>query len=697
MFLKCIDIAGFKSFADTTHIEFASGITALLGPNGCGKSNVVDAIKWVLGEQSSKSMRAEKMEDVIFNGSENHKAHNKAEVSLTISNAEGLLPIKTPLVKITRKLNRDGESEYCINDAKAKLKEIRELFWDTGVGKAAYSVMEQGKIDQILSSKPEERRYLFEEAAGITKFKVQGAEAERKLAKTKENMQQLEVILNEVKRSYDSLKTQAGRTVKYRQLREEVFNLETNIQLLRLKQFQQDKDARSEKLKSKSAQRDSLRAEIEKLTLSLDARRTTMSNIENELLEYQKNIVRLATEKNALEKERKMLNGQREEHKTKISQNEERKKTIEAEIEELTDDVDEQDSVVHSLEQKMIGIIDSISSLEESMQQMSANIHDNDLSIRRAEEEIRSFDRERIHYEKDLETITDSIVAALDAGLKQAGYNSADNKEGAEKIIEALNRIKTQLSGRGRLLLDLVASAQREQVSPLEVKKIAEKLSLALSEAIKTSTEALELFKEYQKSSAFLDDFIAPGGIITNKRLLDAAVRASKDSVEQRRERIESLRSDSEKQQKAINEKRGAIEELRLVRVQIETQGKAAQEHTRLIKRELNNKQVLQKHVQDDLYTDGRRLSETDSRIEEVEQEAADIEQKGIAMMVQLERCEQEIQKQSSTIRETQELIKKHSGELASVGEELEKIQLELVQAQTEIKNVADNFQAAPS
>ena len=200
MFLKSLEIFGFKSFVDRTRIEFSDGITALLGPNGCGKSNVVDAVKWVLGEQSAKNMRAEKMEDIIFNGTETRKPLNVAEVTLTIANDNGLLPLDVSEITIKRRLYRSGESEYYINNNQVKLKDIRELFWDTGVGKAAYSVMEQGKIDQILSSKPEDRRYLFEEAAGITRFKAKRAEAERKLERTEENMRQIEGILGEVKR-----------------------------------------------------------------------------------------------------------------------------------------------------------------------------------------------------------------------------------------------------------------------------------------------------------------------------------------------------------------------------------------------------------------------------------------------------------------------------------------------------------------
>ena len=249
MFLKSLDIYGFKSFADRTHIDFAEGITALLGPNGCGKSNVVDAIKWVLAENRSKNLRAEKMEDVIFNGTEKRASLNTAEVTLTLSNEKGLLPLDDSEIAITRRLYRSGDQEYFINQRPAGPTEIRRLFMDTGVGKAAYSVMEQGKIDQVLSSKPEDRRYLFEEAAGISRSKAECAEAERELEKTRINMQQIEISLNEIKRQYDSLKVQSEKTIKYRKFKEEIYENELDLTLLRLKNFVQEKARHEEELK----------------------------------------------------------------------------------------------------------------------------------------------------------------------------------------------------------------------------------------------------------------------------------------------------------------------------------------------------------------------------------------------------------------------------------------------------------------
>ena len=294
MFLKRLELFGFKSFADRTRIEFSEGITALLGPNGCGKSNVVDAVKWVLGEQAAKTMRAEKMEDVIFNGTESRKALNVAEVTLTISNDTGLLPIDTSEITIKRRLYRSGEGEYWINNQQCKLREVRELFWDTGVGKAAYSVMEQGKIDQILSSKPEDRRYLFEEAAGITRFKVKRAEAERKLERTEENMRQVESILNEVKRSYDSLKIQSDKTISWRKLKDDIFNFELDIQLLRLKGFIQTRHNCESDIQKATENRSRVQAQMDAVNAELSEHMDEVNTMEGRLVEMQQKIYGLA-------------------------------------------------------------------------------------------------------------------------------------------------------------------------------------------------------------------------------------------------------------------------------------------------------------------------------------------------------------------------------------------------------------------
>src|SRR5438552_12224622 len=235
MYLKNLTILGFKSFADKTSLNFQPGVTAIVGPNGCGKSNVSDAIRWVLGEQSAKALRGGEMADVIFTGTDGRKPLGMAEVSLTIGgfDQEHLkacgVDIAYSEVTVTRRVFRDGNSEYFINKTGCRLKDIQQLFMGTGVGRTSYSIMAQGNITQILSSKPEDRRMVFEEAAGITKFKAHKREALRKLEYTDQNLLRVNDLIREVKRQVGSLQRQAAKARRYKQLMLELQHLNTQL------------------------------------------------------------------------------------------------------------------------------------------------------------------------------------------------------------------------------------------------------------------------------------------------------------------------------------------------------------------------------------------------------------------------------------------------------------------------------------
>ncbi|MGB8853136.1 MAG: AAA family ATPase, partial [Pirellulales bacterium] len=216
--LKALELFGFKSFADRTRFEFPEGITVVVGPNGSGKSNVVDAIKWVLGEQSVRSLRGKEMTDVIFAGSQSRKPLNYAEVSLIFDNTAGALSVVAPEVQITRRVQRSGESEYLINGETSRLRDIRELFSGTGAATEAYSVIEQGRVDALLVASGRDRRAVFEEAAGITKFRARRAEALRRLERAELNRQRLADIVGEVSSRLETVKHQAARARRWRQM-----------------------------------------------------------------------------------------------------------------------------------------------------------------------------------------------------------------------------------------------------------------------------------------------------------------------------------------------------------------------------------------------------------------------------------------------------------------------------------------------
>jgi len=218
MHLKALKLHGFKSFADPTTLLFEPGVTAVVGPNGCGKSNIADSIRWVLGEQSAKALRGGKMQDVIFEGADTRRPAQLCEVSMLLTECEKQLGSDFHEIEITRRVYRDGQGEYLFNGQACRLKDIHKLFMDTGVGRTSYSIMAQGQIDQVLSSKPEERRAVFEEAAGITKYKSQRKEAMGKLALTDQNLARVSDVVGEVSRQIGSLKRQASKAMRYKRL-----------------------------------------------------------------------------------------------------------------------------------------------------------------------------------------------------------------------------------------------------------------------------------------------------------------------------------------------------------------------------------------------------------------------------------------------------------------------------------------------
>lgn len=276
MYLKRIELHGFKSFAEPTAIEFGPGMTAIVGPNGCGKSNIVDAVRWVLGEQSVKSLRGEKMEDCIFKGTERRKPMGMAEVSLTFADCEDVLGLEFNEVTITRRVLRSGEGQYFINRTPCRLKDIQRLFMDTGIGYNSYAILEQGRIDQILSARPDDRRAAFEEASGITRYKADKREAVRKLQRVEENLLRVADIIREVKRQMISLQRQAGKARRYQELHRRLRSLDLWLGRRQLEHLNSE-------LRKLELQRARLGEQIEAHKAELAAREAEAENLRREM------------------------------------------------------------------------------------------------------------------------------------------------------------------------------------------------------------------------------------------------------------------------------------------------------------------------------------------------------------------------------------------------------------------------------
>src|SRR5271170_5667131 len=290
MYLKSLNVVGFKSFADRTTLEFHEGVTAIVGPNGCGKSNVLDAVRWVLGEQSAKALRGGEMKDVIFSGTEQRPPLGMAEVSLTFGDCEEQLGVAYNEVTITRRVFRDGASEYELNKTACRLRDIHSLFMDTGIGRSAYSIMEQGKIDQILSSRPEDRRAIFEEAAGITKFKSQKKEALRKLEATEANLIRVTDIIREVKRQIGSLQRQAGKARRYQAMIGDLRTLETHNAHRLFQALTADIEAAGEEIERLREAHVRQEEEIEAQETQVMARRSKIEQLEESLTEARQGV-----------------------------------------------------------------------------------------------------------------------------------------------------------------------------------------------------------------------------------------------------------------------------------------------------------------------------------------------------------------------------------------------------------------------
>ena len=292
MKIRQLHIQGFKSFADKTVFDFDAGIAAIVGPNGCGKSNVVDAIKWVLGDMSPRSLRGKRMEDVIFAGSRGRKPLPMAEVTLVLDNEDGLLPTEHPEVSITRRLHRDGESGYLMNGASCRLRDIKELFLDTGVGMEGNSIMEQGQIDALLAANPADRRGIFEEAAGVSRYKQRRKEADQRLKRTGENLERLRDVLDLEEKRLRSLKNQAARARRYQALREELGKKRVLRAVVRYRSIVGERDglqsrmtAALEKEATAAQELASLETEAQTAEREREAARERVHKLENQITE----------------------------------------------------------------------------------------------------------------------------------------------------------------------------------------------------------------------------------------------------------------------------------------------------------------------------------------------------------------------------------------------------------------------------
>ncbi|MHC4337750.1 MAG: chromosome segregation SMC family protein [Planctomycetota bacterium] len=473
MRLEKIVLNGFKSFADKTELRFDSSLTAIVGPNGCGKSNVVDAVKWVLGEQSVKSLRSGQMADVIFGGSSSRRRLGAAEVTLLISNPNGTglrqLPIDVDEVQISRKIYKSGESEYRINNKICRLKDIRELFMDTGIGARAYSIIEQGQIEQLLNASKTERRVVFEEAAGISKYKAHKKEALRKLEYTEQNLLRLADILGEVARSLRSVKLQAGKARNYLQYSQRLKELQVNYFLAEYAKHQTknvEKKAALEGLEERFA---GIAGQVAKNDAFLSELGRRIIETENKLNRTDNSLVAV---------------------QSKIDQNLQRIEFLRTRIAELRQRKDSAQKRVEKLEEQKGQFTEDLKQCNSEQTNCERMYEEKEHAAGQLEEAIQKINSECVSLEADLEDEKSGIIdivrrtAQLHNEVQSISVYRGNLSSQKERLADRATTAKAEL---GELLTD--KAQQQARLSDIE--KVLEELQQSL-DAKRKETEEID-------------------------------------------------------------------------------------------------------------------------------------------------------------------------------------------------------------
>lgn len=460
MNFKQLELAGFKSFADRIQIKFDDGVTAIVGPNGCGKSNVADAIRWVLGEQSSKTLRGSSMQDVIFSGTEKRKSLSYCEVTMTFDNTDRFFNYEFDEIAITRKLYRSGESEYLLNKAPCRLKDITNLLYDSGLGKDGYSIIGQDQVGKILSSKPEDRRSIFEDAAGISKYKSRKVDAERKLERTKDNILKLQLVIDEIERQLGPLKKQADDAKKFLELKEILKNLEVNAYIYQFENANEVKAKISSKLNAISEELELRQAELEEVSQnytnnmeSIETIDKTNERLHENILNLTVSIEKQAGETNVVRERIKFLKEQSkkleldslnydnlisaikaqiEDRSSHLSETNEKLGLLKANEEDLSrqylkivDELNLSEDEAESTQKEMFDALDKLTYIKSNSSRLEAEREASKTSLSEIEERISSL-KEKLKQQSE---VKDKIQQNLD------GLNS-ENKEQLDVILK---------------------------------------------------------------------------------------------------------------------------------------------------------------------------------------------------------------------------------------------------------------------
>ncbi|MBQ2938257.1 MAG: chromosome segregation protein SMC [Clostridia bacterium] len=525
MYLKKLELQGFKSFADKTVLELMPGITSVIGPNGSGKSNISDAIRWVLGEQSMKSLRGAKSLDIIFAGTQNRKSLGFAEASLVFDNTDGTLPIEYTEVTVSRKIYRSGETGYYINKVPCRLKDVLELFMDTGIGKDGYSIIGQGKIDEILSNKSEDRRHIFEEAAGIVKYRTRKQESEKKLEHTKLNLLRINDILSEIEGNLEPLQIQADKAKKYLNLREELKNIEIGLFVYNIEKYKKDLEEIVKDVEIMQLQCNDEEGKLEKIKIlkedlksSIDEITETIENMSNIGFESQKQIEQLNSDINVAKtkiannnennerysKEIEEQNAKTVELKEEIEQKEAKKDNLKQNKEKFEKELNEKQKELDKLTQKMSSKELEIEGYKQTVEQNTDKKYELQSEINTQNVNYQNYEKRQYQIKQEMQvTISelDSTRLTKEEISKQF-YEIESKKNKAQKSLDDISKQKEEANSKIKAFesnVNILSSDMRVKESKLKFLIETEKEKEGYIKSVKSLLQDCENIKELGK------------------------------------------------------------------------------------------------------------------------------------------------------------------------------------------------------
>ncbi len=665
MFLKSMDLYGFKSFADKTQINFEPGITVIIGPNGCGKSIVVDAIKWVLGEKQAKNIRGDKMEDIIFAGTEQRKQLSLSEVFVTIDNTNRVLDFDSDSVTVGRRIFRDGESEYLINKSPVRLKDVEKLFMDTGIGKSSYSVMEQGKMDLILSTRPEDRRYIFEEAAGISKYKFQKKESLKKLTETSDNLERINDIIKEIEREKDFKSKQAETTKVYLSLKGELADLDVKINCLRYQELSRKQAKIQDDIEKHNQERESISARVSTTSADNEKDEKRKNDIQHQLFELEKRLHAYRIRVEDIDVKTEKNKGLIEEEKTL-------KKGVEDKIVERTKNLDRLLDEKKKAEQAGVEIGRKI---EDDRQKLAA-------FFTTRKRKIESIHTSRDSIEEKKRQIKDS-----EGSLKEL---RALLEDVIRKLVDAIEKRKAELEGSEqersqvrRVIDERIAAIEeslRRAASELRGGMADRALELLISIDMGSLKDDILKFESYE--DGFRSILFDKTGIHAEKEGLDRRIRELIEGIERLRNEIAALEAHIQHEQTELEDVNQMITRIEKDLSRNETERDWNEKNLQSLGAQIVDFRKQLEHYGEEIVRAEKKIEDLTAEIRECDQRLIEFNERSESLVKEIAALTEKRVGIENKIHDRKNVARKDEEELQRVVEKitnLDKSQVELI------------------